>query len=183
MKRFWAFLREDSWSSLIVSLILIFVFIRFVFFPVVGFALGAELPLVVVESCSMYHEQGFEGWWGQNELWYDQEDINKSDFESFSFKNGVDKGDVILVWGRDQPEVGDVIIFHSSYTYPLIHRVVDTNPLSTKGDHNPTQLVAEKDIPKDAVIGKAVLRVPLLGWIKLIFFEALKPADQRGFCR
>jgi hypothetical protein len=184
VKRFWAFLREDSWSSLIVSLILIFVFIRFIFFPIVGFALGAELPLVVVESCSMYHEQGFEGWWEQNALWYEsQADINKSGFEDFSFKNGINKGDVILVWGRDKPKIGDVIIFHSSYTYPLIHRVVDLRPLSTKGDHNPGQLAAEEDIPQDAVIGKAVARIPLLGWIKLIFFEALKPSDQRGFCR
>ena len=182
LRRFWSFLREDSWPSLVVSLILIFIFIRFIFFPILSFALGAELPLVVVESCSMYHEQGFDGWWQQNALWYEKAGINQSAFENFPFKGGINKGDVILVWGRTKPEVGDVIIFHSSYTYPLIHRVVDTQHLGTKGDHNPTQLQAEEDIPRDTVIGKAIFRVPVLGWIKLIFFEAFKPQDQRGFC-
>ena len=182
-RRFWKFLREDNWQSLIVSLILIFLFIRFIFFPVVGFVFGSELPLVVVESCSMYHERGFEGWWEQNAPWYENKDITLSDFEQFPFKNGINKGDEIVVWGRSELRLGDVIIFNSEYTYPLIHRLVDINPLSTKGDHNPAQLSAEGDIPKDAVIGKAVLRVPALGWIKLIFFEALKPKGQRGFCR
>lgn len=183
LRRFWSFLREDSWPSLIVSLILIFIFIRLVFFPVVGFAFGAELPLVVVESCSMYHEQSFEGWWESNAPWYAEADITKEDFEQFPFKNGINKGDVIVVWGHDEPKLGDVIIFHSSYTYPLIHRVVDLRPIGTKGDHNPTQLDAEENIARDAVVGKAVLRIPALGWIKLIFFEALKPSGQRGFCR
>ncbi len=54
--------------------------------------------------------------------------------------------------------------------------------LSTKGDHNPDQLSIEKEIHQNDVIGKAVLKIPLLGWVKLIFFEPLKPKEERGLC-
>ena len=55
LKKFWAFLQEDSWQSWVVSLILIIIIIKFVFFPLLSFVTGTTLPLVVVESCSMYH--------------------------------------------------------------------------------------------------------------------------------
>lgn len=182
--RFWQFLKKDSWQSWIVSLILMYVFIRFIFFPALSLAFATPLPLVVVESCSMYHEQGFDGWWSQNKLWYTTErDINKTMFEQFSFKNGLNKGDIVLVSGRGTRGVGDIIVFRSSYTYPLIHRLVGIKPLATKGDHNPGYLPEERDIPEEAVLGKAVMRVPGLGWLKLIFFEGFKSSEQRGFCR
>jgi len=79
--------------------------------------------------------------------------------------------------------MGDIIIFDSSFQYPLIHRVVNKEPYGTKGDNNVGQLSAEKEIVNEQILGKAVVRIPLLGWFKLIFFEGLKPAEQRGFCR
>lgn len=176
-------MKKDTWQSWMVSLVLTFLVIKFVFFPLMSFAFNSELPLVVVESCSMYHEVGFDKWWEQNGPWYDDTDINKGNFEVFPFKNGLNKGDIVLVSGRGQYKVGDVIIFSSVYTYPLIHRVVSDNPLATKGDHNGGQLAEELNINKDAVIGHAVARVPGLGWLKLIFFEGFKSSEQRGFCR
>ena len=160
-----------------------FLFIKLIFFPALSFAFATQLPIVVVESCSMYHESEFNTWWEHNALWYKDVDILREEFEKFPFRNGLNKGDIVFVSGRGDYEVGDIIIFSSSYTYPLIHRIISENPLETKGDHNFGQLAEETEISKDAVLGKAVGRVPGAGWIKLVFFEANKPRYSRGFCR
>lgn len=184
LRRFWKFLNEDSWKSWLVSLILAFLIIKFIFFPTLGFATGSILPLVVVESCSMYHgTSNFDLWWEQNSAWYESRGINKTDFEDFSFKSGLNKGDIVLVYGRGNYEVGDIIIFKSDFTNPIIHRMIDDGPIATKGDNNFGQLVQERNITEDKIIGKAAARVPGLGWIKLIFFEGTRPSEQRGFCR
>ncbi|MBX4196267.1 S26 family signal peptidase [Candidatus Pacearchaeota archaeon] len=182
-KKFWNFLKQDTWSSWIVSFALIIVFIKFIFFPVLSFATGTSLPLVVVESCSMYHESGFEDWWSRNAAWYESKGIDKTAFESFTLKNGLNKGDIVFVWGRTSYKQGDIIIFNAGTQYPLIHRIVSESPLGTKGDHNGGQIQGlEENIPSENIIGKAVGKIPLLGWIKLIFFEPFKSPDQQGFC-
>jgi signal peptidase I len=168
-------------------LILIIVIIKFIFFPLLSLATGTSLPLVVVESCSMYHESGFDSWWGQNAAYYESKNINESEFSSFSLKNGLNKGDIIIVNGAKNPEIGDIIIFNansdSKALHPIIHRVISENPLGTKGDHNFDQLapgnnvqnIDERNIKQEQVVGKAVFKIPYLGWLKLIFFS-------RGSC-
>ena len=185
-KKFWAFLKEDTWQSWLVSLILAFAIIKFVFFPVLSLILGTPLPLVVVESCSMYHSTDFDDWWERNSLWYEDRNITKKDFEIFPFKNGLNKGDIILVIGRGESQIGDIIIFDSNFRFPLIHRVVELDPgIGTKGDNgetNPDQISGERDIPEEAILGKSLVRIPALGWVKLIFFEGARPPNQRGLC-
>ncbi len=184
MKRFWKFLNEDSWQSWLVSLILAFIFIKFIFFPVLGFATGAGLPLVVVESCSMYHNPSdFDKWFIQNSAWYESKNITKEDFKDFYFHNGLNKGDIILVYGRGDYNVGDIVIFNSDFRNPIIHRLVGQEPFQTRGDNNFGQLSQEKNIPESAIVGKAVARIPGLGWIKLVFFEGIRPEGERGFCK
>jgi len=181
-KKFINYLKKDSWDSWLVSLALVFVFIKFIFFPLLSLATGSSLPLVVVESCSMYHETNFEDWWFKNSAWYEQNDISKEDFMQYSFKNGLNKGDIIITWNYGEYKKGDIIIFSAPTQYPLIHRIISDNKLSTKGDHNPGQLTIEEEISEDKIIGKAIAKIPLLGWLKLIFFEPFKSSDQRGLC-
>jgi signal peptidase I len=190
LSKFWNFLKEDSWQSWIVSLILIIVIIKFIFFPTLSFITGTSLPLVVVESCSMYHESDFETWWSQNAVWYTSRNITKEQFQSFTMKNGFNKGDILLVRGAKQPQIGDIIIFTAATAHPVIHRIVNLDPIGTKGDHNSGQLrkeiqgIDETNISQDQIIGKASIKVvPLLGWIKLIWFEPSRPASERGFCK
>lgn len=182
VKKFWKFLQEDTWQSWIVSLILIIVLIKFIFFPIISLITGSPLPLVVIESCSMYHNSNFENWWDAHSAIYSQYSINKSEFQDYPFKNGLNKGDVILVWDRTEYKQGDIIIFEAGTQHPLIHRLMSISPLSTKGDNNDNQLFMEKIIPPEKVIGKGIVRIPLVGWLKLIFFDLFKPAGQRGFC-
>src|SRR3989344_3610592 len=176
------YLKKDTWDSWLVSLLLVFVFIKFIFFPLLSLLTGSPLPLVVVESFSMYHSSNFEDWWANNSAWYEQNKISKQEFEEYSFKNGLNKGDIIITWGHSEYKRGDVIIFRAPAKYPLIHRIISENEISTKGDHNPAQLEIEKSISQDKIIGKAALKIPLLGWLKLIFFEPFKAKEQRGFC-
>lgn len=185
---FWKFLKQDTWQAWFVSLVLAFLIIKFMFFPFLSFGLNTDLPLVVVESCSMFHSSGFDSWWESNGKWYSsQKGISKEEFLEFGFKNGLNKGDIILVSGRGNYEQGDIIIFDSQkYRFPLIHRVVNEEPYATKGDNgrtNPVQLDVEKNISEENIIGKSVLRIPGLGWVKLIFFEGTRPKEQRGFCK
>ncbi|NCO11093.1 hypothetical protein CO038_03730 [Candidatus Pacearchaeota archaeon CG_4_9_14_0_2_um_filter_39_13] len=182
-KRFWKFLNEDTWQSWLVSLVLAFLIIKFVFFPAMSLVTATPLPLVVIESCSMYHNTDFDNWWEQNEAWYKNRRIDKAEFEEFSFKNGLNKGDIILLWGRGDYNPGDVVVFQAGLRNPIIHRLVSENPLSTKGDNNAGQLAVEQDIDEEQVIGKSVARVPGLGWLKLIFFEGTRTEGERGFCR
>ncbi len=131
----------------------------------------------------MYHETSFNNWWESNKEFYKEKGIEKEDFLSFPLKNGLNKGDIIFVWGRTEYNKGNIIIFNANTRYPIIHRIISENPLSTKGDHNSGQLPVEQDIEEDKIIGKAVGKIPYLGWVKLVFYDIFKTPDQRGFCR
>ena len=183
IKKIWEFLKKDTWQSWIVSIILLFILIKFILFPTLTFITGSPLPLVVVESCSMYHESSFDDWWGKNAAWYGSRNISLSDFSSFSFNGGLNKGDIVLVISKKNYDVGDIIIFKAQTVHPLIHRLISLSPLATKGDHNPDQLSIEKEIEDNAILGKAAIKIPLLGWLKLIFYDFSNPPSQRGFCK
>lgn len=196
VKKFWNFLKEDSWQSTLVSLVLLIILIKFVLFPILTLATSSPLPLVVVESCSMYHNSNFDDWWFRYSAQYEEFNITKEEFKEFSMKSGLNKGDIIFVWGRSEVKKGDIIIFYpnkgSLAPNPIIHRVVTDSPIGTKGDNgetNPYQLdgrnpqnLDERKILEEQILGEAKIKVPLVGWIKLIFFEFSRSPEQRGFC-
>ena len=194
IRRFWNWLKGDSFGSWIVSLILAFVIVKYIFFPTLSFLLATSLPLVVVESASMHHPaaQGvagvgaaigisdFQKWWDEKGSWYTGHSISEQEVQSWPFENGLEKGDIMVVSGRGKtPEIGDVIIFNAGQAHPIIHRIVNIENIngnviySTKGDNNDEQLSIEREIPKDTLVGKAVFRIPKLGWVKLIFVNLI----------
>src|SRR3989344_4854226 len=128
LKKFWQFLKKDTWQSWIISLILLIIIIRFLVFPGLSFITGGPLPLVIVESCSMYHNSDFESWWIREGAWYENKNITKEEFSKYPLKNGLNKGDILIVLGRTEINKGDIIIFEAGSKYPLIHRVVSQNP-------------------------------------------------------
>lgn len=184
----WVWHSDSGWSWL-VALLLAFIIVKFVFFPILSLAFGTSLPLVVIESGSMSHPQGsflgntfdtksaFDEWWVEKSNWYLEHNINNDLASEWPFKGGMEKGDIILVTGHGRLGVGDVIIFNADTVHPIIHRVIKIEEInservySTKGDNNSDQLFSEKSIPENAVIGRAIFRIPKLGWIKLIFVE------------
>jgi signal peptidase I len=195
-KKFWNLLwKDDSFKGWIFSIIFLFIFIKFVFFPVLSLATGTSLPLAIVESCSMYHSgnifSNYADWMQKHETKYENFNISESEFNKFRFKNGLNKGDILFIV-KAKPEklkLGDIIIFNAGTQNPVIHRIVkitkvgDNYIFSTMGDNNNGQLAAELSIPQDKLVGKTAIRiVPYVGWIKLIFFEHLKPQSERGLC-
>lgn len=194
IKKTWKFFQEDSWLSLVATLVLAFFLIKFIFFPTLSFITGTSLPLVIVESCSMHHDNsGFDSVFSGSNV-YRKNNISIGDTKDWDFQNGFNKGDVIFVVGAKNIKVGNVIIFNPSGSknrYPVIHRVVGLEPIRTKGDNNAEQLtpsnnfnnIDETNIQKNQVIGKALFKVPFIGWAKLIFFEAGRKPQDRGFCK
>ncbi len=88
LKKFWKFLNEDTWQSWLVSLVLIVIIIKFIFFPTLSFITQTPLPLVVVESCSMYHQgnffSNFDNWFERHEVKYNAYNVAKEEFQDFS---------------------------------------------------------------------------------------------------
>jgi len=195
-RKFWFMVwKDDSLKGWLFSIVFLFVFIKFIFFPFLSLLTGTALPLAIVESCSMYHDgnilSDFDGWWQMHEEKYSGFAINKTEFREFKMKNGFNKGDILFVTGAKPKNlnVGDIIIFNRDSGNPIIHRIVSIKEedksliFSTKGDNNNGQLSVEKEISESQIVGKASLKVvPYLGWVKLIFFENSKPVSERGFC-
>lgn len=194
---FWNLLwKDESMKGWIFSILFIFIFIKFIFFPVLGLVTGTSLPLAIVESCSMYHGgnlfSNFDSWWTRHDTKYTAWGITEAQFRSFTMENGFNKGDILLVTHADPSKlkVGDIIIYNAGIANPVIHRIVnisvDANGnrvFSTEGDNNNGQLSFENSIKSGQILGKAQLKlVPYAGWIKLIFYEFSKPASERGFC-
>ena len=73
-------------------------------------------------------------------------------------------------------KLGDVLVFKTNRPDPIIHRVIKIWQedgefyFQTKGDHNPHSYatLGEDEIHQNRVIGKAAVRIPYLGWIKIL---------------
>jgi hypothetical protein len=177
----WHFIwHEDSLASWLVNIVLAFLLIKFILYPGLGLVLGSDFPVVAVVSSSMEHHPGnFDEWWATNEDFYLSKNITKFDFMNYPFKNGFNKGDIMILTGAkaDQVKKGTVIVYWSRKPYPIIHRFVgyttdgDQRFLTSKGDNNPSMVqtfeLNEYRIQEEHVVGKAVLRVPYLGYVKI----------------
>jgi len=131
-------------------------------------------------------QESFDNYWDNCGSWYEKRNITKSQFKKFPFKNGFRKGDVIVLWraNRNNLDVGDVLIFQGNKPQPIIHRVVKTWKedskyyYQTKGDHNSQSIgigLGETKISEDRIFGQGLFRIPYLGWMKILFVDAVKP--------
>ena len=172
VKRIWNFIWEDdSLISWVVNVILAFLIVKFLIFPGLGLVLDTSHPVVAVVSESMDHRGNFDDWWERQGRWYEERGIMKEEFMQYDMKNGFKKGDIIFLRGKDKFEIGEVVVFSANSNNPIIHRVVEKKDgkYQTKGDANSdsSKTLGEVDISKERVIGKALFRVPFLGWVKV----------------
>jgi len=202
LKKIWQFLwHSDSNWSWLANIVIAFILIKFIIYPGIGLLFGTSYPIVAVISESMQHDlynqklcgQNFDdfkespdNYWQVCGGWYENKDISQKQFQKFSFQNGFNKGDIVIVWGSKPKnlEPGDILIFQGSKPQPIIHRVIkkwqENNRyyFQTKGDHNKdsiTGTMGETKIGEERILGKGLLRIPYLGWIKIIFVQAVKP--------
>jgi hypothetical protein len=126
----------------------------------------------------------FDQYWDECGAWYKDKGISKEYFSEFPFRNGFNKGDIMILKGSipENVHIGDVVVFSSLKSDPIIHRVVgkrtdETLLFQTKGDNNrasiESNLLDETQIHEDSIIGKAVFRIPFLGYIKIWFVEII----------
>lgn len=224
-KKFWQFIwHEDSVASWIANAVLAFILIKFIVYPVLGLILATSHPVVAVVSGSMeHHPHNFDEWWESEACsllepctqkdWYLSKGITKEEFKEFSFKNGFNTGDIMILKGIDpkKVKVGDIIVFQTLKKEPIIHRVVnifedngkiiyqtkgDNNRVSfseyvkdsnndgiysypeeraLKGTPNAIPYIDEEYITEDQIsqTGKAIIRIPYIGYIKLIFVRII----------
>ena len=133
------------------------------------------------DSFSSKQSSNLDSFWKNCGSWYEENTIiTKENFKGFKFKNGFNKGDIMVLRGVKPKDVkrGDTIVYTTTSTsYPIIHRVVDVKEensqyiFTTKGDHNSGQ---DAPVNQERLIGKAVLRIPLLGWIKIGFVNLIR---------
>jgi len=208
LKRFWRYIwYDDSFGSYILNFILAFIIIKFIFFPALGFLLNNSYPVVAIVSGSMEHKivenrvcdkyvvdenykkLDFNSWWNLCGEYYKKFNISQKSFEEFKYKNGLNIGDVMVLYGKKPKDinVGDVLVFipqdrnFFETKGPVIHRVIniwqdeqETYHFRTKGDHNPQSFEGfENDISEENVIGVGVIRIPYIGFAKIVLSNTI----------
>ena len=131
----------EGWFGVLVYLVLGFV-IAYVFNIFLSFFLNTQTPVVAVFSESM--------------------------IPTFF------KGDMIIVYGTNSLKLGDIIVFEvPDRRYPIIHRIIsmENGFIRTKGDNNFSQDPESWKTKTDDVYGRALLKIPLLGWVKILFVD------------
>lgn len=195
-KKTWYFIWEDdSIYSWMANVVLAFVLIKFIVYPILGLLLNTNYPIVAVVSSSMEHDGSFDDWWmsraicgeqlcSQSEF-YSIYGITKEQFLSYKFKNGFRRGDIMILYGSKPGYLmpGDVLVFRAARPDPIIHRIIQKTQtqqgylFQTKGDHNAKSISAadlnELSIAEKQLIGKAIVRIPYLGYVKIWFVESV----------
>lgn len=190
LKKAYRFLKEDNSAlSWVLNVVIAFVVIKYLFYPGIGFLLGTSYPIVAVVSGSMEHDGSFEAWWqstcyegtgtvSQSDL-YAEYGIDEYAFQEFGFRHGFNTGDLMILRSAEDVHIGDVVVFSTdNRAEPIIHRVVkidhgEEKLFKTKGDHNCGSNPFETEIKESALLGEAWLRIPLLGWVKILFVKAV----------
>ncbi|MFQ5532054.1 MAG: hypothetical protein ACE5ES_05560 [Candidatus Nanoarchaeia archaeon] len=159
----WNFLwNGESLASYVSFVIVSFVLLKFLFYPLFLYVFGLE-DIVSVLSGSMLHD----GYYPQ---WYIENGFSQERVESWPFQNGLYVGDAVVIVPAEDVEVGDVIVFLAPDGRQIIHRVtnITESGITTHGDANPGTLDFEKNISPSRIIGEAKFRIPFIGIPRMI---------------
>lgn len=164
LKKIWHFLwHEESIASYVVFFIVAYLVLKFVAFPVFLVATGLSDVTAVMSTSMVHWQHNFDETYRE---WFNDRNITVS--ANWIFQDGLEVGDVVFVKKFDPTDigVGDVIVFKVPSGESIIHRVIEVSntTYTTKGDANSNSKAFEMGIAHDRVVGKAVSRVPILGY-------------------
>lgn len=168
LKKVYNFLwKEESLLSYAVFIILAFVILRYVAFPLTLYATGYS-DIAAVVSTSMQHNDLTNHTFNE---WLMFNNFSEADTAKWPFLKGLNLGDVIAVKNVTAENIkpGDIILFYVGNAQ-VIHRVMYVKQVgndffyTTKGDANAQISSVEKDIPYSDVKGKLIWNVPYLGY-------------------
>ena len=129
-RKLWDFLwNSNSIWSWIADIILLYIIVKFIFFPLLSLIFGTQLPSVIVESGSMEHKVtdgklcginfeksgkvDFDEYWFACGKWYEKRNITKSQFKEWKYPNGIEVGDIIIVSGRWEDNLKICLLYTS----------------------------------------------------------------------
>ncbi len=173
--------KEESLEGYILFFLFMIFLFRFVIPPISEVLLGTDMPIYVIVTPSMEHKDPEK----IRVTFYKYFEDRNISVENFPFKDGLNRGDVVFVVGRDPREirVGDVVVFKPKGSNSvLLHRVVwkncdDKCYFTMKGDANPFSLnfkhLSEVNVSEDRIKGVVVFRIPYIGYPKVILVEIL----------
>ncbi len=95
--------------------------------------------------------------------------------KSNSMKPTFYKGDMLIIRGSDNLNIGDIIVYSSKlHSNHIVHRIIMKNQdgMITKGDYNHKQ--DPWIVKNENVKGKVLFSIPLLGWPKVALSDAIK---------
>lgn len=163
--------KKKSWTREALEIAAAFA-AAWLFYQFLAIAAGTSTPVVSVASQSMFHENGFDEWWEDHGTYYGSTGISKEEFQSFTNRNGLGVGDMLLVVRSKNLSAGDIIVYHPqrgcfSIDETIVHRIVRTEGGThiTKGDANAGQ--DKCPVEQRQIEGKALVAVPLLGYPRL----------------
>ena len=190
---------DESPMGWLIAFVAMFLFLKFLLIPLISFGLHTGYPIVAVISGSMEHRLdntktvcgvspivyngNFDNWWNTCGSYYQKNyNFTEDEFSKFPQKNGFNIGDVMILYGTapKKLKLGDIIVFDGGRSKPIIHRIVKIRYVdgvyyfTTKGDHNPESYPEfEWNIPQDKYIGKAVFKIPYIGYVKIFVVNAI----------
>lgn len=168
MHKIWKRLNE-GWIGILFSIFLGIVFATFFYYVVLATAFQTTLPVVAVVSASMEHRNPelTHYSWLNKAFNYDRKTI-----DSWPVPDGFLIGDMPVVQGTSEYNVGDVVVYRvQEQPAPIIHRIIKINgdgTYQTKGDNNLSQLSYELSVKKEQVYGKVIFIIPKLGYVKVL---------------
>lgn len=164
-----------TYIKFLIEIVAIFIFVKFLLFPMIGLISGAQVPIAGVISGSMEHDGNFTEWWSVHEDFYNDVGINKVQFKAFPLSDGFNTGSLMILQNRDSIEIGDVIVFKSESGEYIIHRVIRLEPsIITKGDYNMGSIDGlDTDIKTEDIVGQGWIYIPYAAYPKIWAMKAI----------
>lgn len=172
----------------VAAVIIAFLIWNLAIIPSFKFFTKSPTPIVTVMTNSMEHYVEFDEWWIKHKGPYTEKGIEKENFTNFSYFNGLNVGDMILVISKEPEdiEIGDILIFESKIEEIIIHRVIykhiedslyfgDRYLFQTKGDNHFISIkqfyLDERRIPIQRINGVGILRIKYIGLPKVWLYS------------
>lgn len=127
------------------------------------FIFGASLRLYISQhqgvqmgTATMEHNGSFDEWWSDQEQYYSLVGIDKEEFQSFPFRDGINKGDKLLIAKANYSlaRVGMVVYVDDSWLTRIVEK--HESYFIGKGDANPGMTQQELNISADQLTGIVV---------------------------
>jgi hypothetical protein len=162
---------ENPWSY-VAFIIVAFILLRFIVFPVFLYSTGYSDVAAVVSGSMRHDGVQFNHTFG---TWLEFNGFTQEELSKWPYQDGLAIGDVIFVkvTAPEDIKVGDVVLFNSRQGQ-IIHRVVFIDKVNneyfytTKGDANPAISSIEKNLPYSSIKGELVNKIPFLGYPKVV---------------